>query len=831
MSLQERLRRSQELTATAGTNELAADKGLAAPPTTSTGVGALGGTPQQQAMAGTPAQKKGAIASALAPAPVIAAPTGETGIEKAKATQAPAAIDTAKQAEMQRYSQSLGTFGDKVNQWIESVISTTLTTAKPKLELTEKAQADVNSALSTLPAGDQARVNTALAALQNQGGLTTETTARDAILTLNQLLGKDTTSELLVGTQYAELWRNIEESIGTQTEAALQTTAMGADKVLTLSDIQDIGTSYDELGQLLGITPAEAQKLTIGQLQQKLADVQQTSFGETAQTAAQMGSAFLSETERQALRGTMRQLEEAGIVGIETQFQQLLDDIDAGQNVSIGNKNYTIDQLLADNTFSDLIGDVFAGTDPALIQSIKEEEPALYDFLMTNQNALVTLRAAGEGRADELRDFNLAADETRKIFDGTTLLAQAGITDPNYLTGTVIPVGTALDWAKGGKAIADLVSLPPEQKQAAVTSLQNATNVVQDNGGSPDDVKKILALDLATATNSKFQSNLTNAWISYSNSQNALQSDDAQTLIDALFVSDPSIDIIQSQLQEDALLAAAGQPTSEYWNMDKNKDGTLDVAELQALAKGRGGKPDVNAIASGKGYQGMDSIKTTIPKVPSYLGPGSPLREAWDNDGKVTADELAGMSLPEITELFNIFQRPGEKGKAQGKIAPAVRDAYLKALDREKSTVYGNLGFDATGTPPGLMDTINAGMAEYAQTQYSQNLINALPVLQNAIGALERELGQVQNADLRWRIQQDIAGLRPLWEDMLVKLAPKDTTPSEWVQTKNQFSEAGKQLGADISGGAKYYQGKAGEAVGGAVEKTIVNPIRKSYRI
>ena len=761
MSLQERLRRSQELTATTSTNKLAADTGLAVPPVTATSVGALGGTPQQQAMAGTPAQKKGALASALAPAPVVAAPRGETGIEKAKATQAPAALDTAKQAEMQKYSQALGTFGDKVNQWIESAVSTTLTTTKPKLELTPQAQSDIDKAIASLPAYEQGnaqtRIDDALAVLQNREGLANEAQMRVAILNLNQVLGKDTTDKLLAGTEYVGLWRNIEESIGAQTEAALQTTAMGADKILTLSDIEDIGTSYDELGQLLGITPAEAQSLTIGQLQQKLADVQQTSFGETSQTAAQMSSAFLSQTEREALRGTMRQLEESGIVGIETQFQQLLDDIDAGQNISIGNKTYTIDTLLADGTFSDLIGDVYAKTDPILLQSIKEEEPELYDFLMTNQNALVTLRAAGEGKTNELRNFNLEADKTRKIFDGTTLLEEAGIADPNYFTGTVIPVGTTLDWSKGGKAIADLVSLPPEQQQAAVSSLQNATNIVKDSGGNTADVKKILALDLSTATSTKFQANLTNAWLKYDESQSALQSDDAQTLINALFESDPSLEQIQKQLQEDALLALAGQPTSELWAMDKNKDGTLDMAELQELAKGRGGKPDIDAIASGKGYQGMDGIKTTIPQVPSLLAPGSVLSNAY-SDGKVTADELTSMTLGELEELFNLFKRPGEKGPATGAIAPAVRDAYLNALGQEKTNIYGKENLSADGMPPGVQEAARS----VSLGQSPESLNNLQQTLIVSINKIKKLIGSTKNPDLSWRMQQDIQNIQAL---------------------------------------------------------------------
>jgi hypothetical protein len=260
---------------------------------------------------------------------------------------------------------------------------------------------------------------------------------------------------------------------------------------------------------------------------------------------------------------------------------------------------------------------------------------------------------------------------------------------------------------------------------------------------------------LSTATSTKFQANLTNAWLKYDESQSALQSDDAQTLINALFEPDLSLEQIQKQLQEDSLLASFGLPTSEYRAMDRNRDGTLDMAELQELAKGRGGKPDIDAIASGKGYQGMDGIKTTLPQVPSYLAPGSVLSNAY-SDGKVTADELASLDLNSMAEIFNAMNRPGEKGPATGAIAPAVRDAYLNALGREKNKVYGNLGLEGDGFVPGLKTTI----ADAFANRDAGKLRESAAVLQGTLDTLTREMRQATNPDLKWRIEQDFAKLK-----------------------------------------------------------------------
>lgn len=808
MSLQDIVKQSKALSA-ATTDQLAANKGLAVPPVSAVGVGSLGGTSQQQAMAGTPAQKKGAIASALAPAPVVAAPSGETGLEKARTTQAPAALDQAKQAEMQRYSQSLGTYGDKINQWIEGAVSATLATTRPTLELTATAQANIDAAIKALPPEEQGnaqtRIDDALIYLRTPGGLNNEALARQSILNLNQVLGKDTTDKLLQGTEYAALWRNIEEGIGAQTEASLQAATLGADRTLTLSDIENLGTSYAELGQLLGLTEDEAKNLSLTQLRQRLTDVQKQAFSETAQTSAQMESAFLSETERQALRGTMRQLEESGIAGIETQFQQLLDDVDAGQQVTIGNQNYTIDQLLADGTFSDLIGDFYAGTDPELIASIKQQEPDLYKFLTNNQNALVTLRAAGEGRTDELRDFNMKADQDRKAFEGTDLLSKSPLAgDDKYKLGTVLPVGTALDWARGGQAISDILSLDQAQRPAAVASLSQAVNVVEENKGSPADVAGIFNIPVKTLQSPTFKSSFTSAWIDYNNAVSATRSNDAQTLANAIFTDDVGLDKIAKQLQEDALLVAFGQEPSMYWKMDTNKNGVLDLNELRAQAQGKAQKPNAVDIAAGKPYTKMDSVTVPVPRMPEMV---APLQGAWA-DGKITSDELSGFDLDTMATLFNALGRPGEKSPAKGAIAPAIRQGYINALTREKNATYKDMGLDTDGFVPGLKTAI----ADALFTQDVGRLRETSAVLQGTMDNLAREMQSTTNPDLRWRFQQDYDKLKFQFDTVVGRANEFQKKPSEQ-------GKANPALGLPIGdlGTSKVGQG-LGEIVAGIGE-------------
>ena len=101
------------------TQQLAGEAGLPTPPITAVGTGTLGGTPQQQAMAGTPAQKK----SVLEAVTRVAQPTGETQLEQARLLRAPAVetqADQASKAKVQQLIQGLGTFGAKAVELIDT---------------------------------------------------------------------------------------------------------------------------------------------------------------------------------------------------------------------------------------------------------------------------------------------------------------------------------------------------------------------------------------------------------------------------------------------------------------------------------------------------------------------------------------------------------------------------------------------------------------------------------------------------------------------------------------------------------------------------------------
>lgn len=820
LTVQERIKRSQDL-AKQSTDQLAASKGLVTAPVTAVGTGAIGGTPQQQAMAGTPAQKQGALAAAVAK-PLA----GETGLEQAMKVKPQAAIDTAKAKEMDRFSASLGTFGDKVNQWIEGVLATTTaadTGLKAKLELTEDQKKTITDTIAKLPpeaqGNAQTRIDDALIYLTSQGGLDNETMARQAIETLNEMLGRDTVDKLLAGTQYEGLWQDISKTTAGQLETGVQQQARGADSKLTLQDITDLGTSPAEIAQLLGIKEEQVAQLTLGDFQQQLQRVGQQQFGETQQVAANIASALVSETEREALRGTMRELEEAGIAGVEGQFQQLINDIEQGSVITIAGKTYSIEEFLAEGTISRIAEQYYDG-DKELADRLAAEEPQLKKWLDDNKAGLTALIAAGSGRAQELKTHNETEDAIRKEVNDAGLLEGLDLKDANYKPGTVLSFGEKPDWSKGGTAIQGIIAMKPEQRPKALSNLSSTLTSAQTSGL---DVNELKNSDPNLFLDDELVAEYNNKAVQWKMTQQTLKSNDPIEILNTVLADDTTLEEIQKILEQDAYLVSINQEPSEWWDLTGG-DGTLDLADAQAIAKSSIRPPSLKGAAKRDNF-GMDALKVKDAQISGSIADFT--ERFWENDKQVTADEIikayqdGTATLSNMLNWYQAMGRPGPDDPSPSK--RALFYAYSKVRDIEVAKEYNAMGYGSDGFPEGLKTTIADGL--FKDGDFGK-LDSAVPVLENAIKDLTKYLNRTTNPDIKWRVEQNLAELQNNLNAVLSKI---DDILNRPLSNKNDTTkrrpgellvEGIEDLGGDISQGAKQ-----------VVESVIVNPIRKSYRI
>lgn len=823
LTLQERIKQSQAL-AKSSTSQLAAEQGLAVAPVSAVGTGTIGGTPQQQAMAGTPAQKKGALAAATEK---VAAPGPETGLEQAMKVKPQTALDTAKAKEMDRFSTALGTFGDKVNQWIEGVVSAVTTGPaglRATLQLTDEQKKAVTDTVASLPpeaqGNAQTRIDDALAYLSSQaGGMADETRARQAIQTLNEMLGRDTTSALLAGTEYAGLWQDINKTISGQLETGIQAAARGPDSKLTLQDITTLGTTPDEISSLLGISPEQVSQLTLGQFQQQLQGVGQRQFGQTQQVSANIASALVSETEREALRGTMRELEEAGIAGVEAQFQQLVNDIEQGATIDIGGKTYSVEEFLAEGTISDIASQYYAG-DKEMADRLAKEEPQLKAWLDSNRTGLIALIDAGAGRSQELKTHNETQDQVRQIVQAyPDLVKQLKLDqDEQYRPGFVMPVGKNVDWSKGGTALQGILTgLDPSQRPTALANL-SSTLASAASANLPSEVEVLKNTDPNLFLDGELVANYNGNITKYKAAQKTLASNDPIAVLNSVLENDIVAEDIQAILEQDAYLVGLGQEPSQWWKLTGG-DGRLDLADAQAIAKSSIKPPSLAGTQKNDKF-GMDSVR--LPSSPPPIsGPLADFTNRFYDDKRVTADEILNsyregeFSIGQLLGMYKAMGRPGPDDKSP--IKRAMYQAYAKARDEEVAKEYSALGLESNGFTSGLENAINNAVIAYS-TPGIDNLgafSEVKAVVKGTVDSITRLLNQEKNPDMRWKYQQDIATIQNTLAQAEQRAASQ--VQQQAIQPSNTKLGDVEQAFTDI-----------GTGLGDIIRDTAVTPVEKA---
>ena len=797
LTLQERVKQAQAL-AQQSTDKLAAEQGLVAPPITAVGTGALGGTPQQQAMAGTPAQKKGALSAAVTG--TVKAPQAETGLELAQKVEAPTPVDQAKSQKLQRYSQALGTFGDKVNEWIESAIQTSVAptgegAVVPVLELNDAQKKAIDDAKKNLATdADRQKLQDAIDIL---AGLK-EGDKNQAIYDLNMQLGNTTTDALLAGTALAGYWQNVKESIGSQLQTGVQKAITGGDKKLELKDMQDLGTTPEELAELLDLPEAEVLNLTVDGLQSRLAQIQQQTFGETQAVTAGIGSALMSETEREALRQVGQQLEEAGIAGAELQYQQLLDDIDQGTRIDLAGKTYTIDELLNTDVFEDIARAFYLGTDKAFVENLRKESPDLVTFLETHSNTLTALIETGAKGADTLIAKNKEFDKKRALVPESTL-DKLGL-GAEYRVGTIKPIGFDIDSLyasdKVGITLSDIMKMPDgAAKTEKMNIYSNMLASVPDDPKYANTIQSIKDAPLTSITPAA-ASQLVAAMVEYTAAIDPNASD--QALADLVFADNTPLSDINAQLTKDKQAASIGLPVSNYWQFDNNpRDGVLSRNELLKMTETIVKAPTLNNL-------GNTGANTLSKSVTEPFTPEQAKVAEIAADGKFDDAEFDSLSLDDMANIFNAFKRPEDAQAAGSPMLAAIRRNYLKKLDGAKVNSYKGLGLQPDGAP--IIDMSRAFPSRLSQLEYR------LPFYDDTINKLKRLMDEAANPDLRWRYEQDYNRM----------VSEKDAMKKEMESLG--YGQAGSTLEGGIASSAK----QAGTALSRGlrtVEKEAANII------
>lgn len=451
------------------TPALVSGAGLSSSPITPAGVGMLGGTPDQTKMAGTPAQKQNAMKRAL---------EGESLANTLRTSQARTEATAAEQRQKQTQEQlaGLGTLQNKVQSFIDAATSGIASQAgvatgqkllggqvSSSVGITDDPNTPVNEAaeferLAKQYADSNFSDTAALAAM---GNIATKR---------NPSVNVDTLGEKLKGI------------IAPETTIA-GTAAQNIANQVTVADLVsrgELGYTTDELASILGMNPAEVSGLTIEGLQARVAnEVALADQYEATRQAVESGE--LGGAEASAARGFMRDLSATGLTASEAEMQRLGQQVAAGDQVTVGGKEYQVSDLLKDATIQQIITDYLANPGSEESKQLAAENPELTKWITDNKNALAeasskleagagTIKQATASRQDFLSRTGLSREQLEEIMPGISDLTASW--DPSsappllQMAAQNPTIRNEIQQITDPAAVRDLASMSAEEIQA-----------------------------------------------------------------------------------------------------------------------------------------------------------------------------------------------------------------------------------------------------------------------------------------------------------------------------------------------------------------------------
>lgn len=644
--------------------KLAGQAGLPAAPTTAIGTAIIGGSPDQQKMAGSPAQVQAALRASQSPSQYLStqqrqqqARTEMTGQEQ-------------QQREKSEELKALGGLGDRVDNFIEGQRQK-LAAAEVKPTEVEVAPQE-GAAVPTDPAQLKSLKDAAKALLANPNDM-------NSLLLINQALGKPTNATITP----AELQQLYEQSSQTLARSGAAT----IEDDLQVEDLiagGDFPYTLDQLSGLLGVPPEQLNTYSVAQLRNQLDQVAQQEFQQTQQLEQQAGSALLGAAERQQARQLAREASATGTRSTEQDVVNLERQIENADQVTFGGQVYQIDELLKDDTISGIITD-YLKMDEASRQEFAKKEPALVEFITKNE---ALLQDAADAMGKGATEFQTIQNENAALAN-----VQGEQLDPSLMKA-IIPGFGELSAARFDTSkvpvFQQLQSLNPDQQKQMAQNLNELAvdpdlkQFIPELASLNSNEVKELGLDKPNPqTLSTLRDNVKTV--------NALNNMDPTSDVDSIItaftgMSDPQK--AQQEVTDNFSASVLGLGGSDISMFDSDGDGKIDNAEtLLNTMKKATSKPSLLDAAKG-------TLKTYQPKeVPTY-DPVDTLEKTVFNklssaasDGKITAEEIRGAGFNDY-DLFDI-QDAGLNNK-WGEAGKTVNDMINRSRDIETNLALKN---------------------------------------------------------------------------------------------------------------------------------------------
>lgn len=796
--------------------QLTGKAGLDVPPTDAISAGAIGANPHQQKMAGSIANVQNAMR--------MAQDQNQT-LQTAERQQQARSTQTAQEQVASKKSkdlQDLGGLGDRVNQFIEgqkqklqnqTMTAQNIQTAEPPAGLTGLPQ-DPNTLSSVKDA--------AKALLANPNDM-------QALLKLNEGLGRDK-NRLVTPDELKQLYEDSSATLA-------RTVGDVVDHNLQVEDLIAAGTlGYDlpALSGLLELPADQIAKLSVSQLRDQIAAVNQKEFSKSQELQKQAGSTVLGSAERGLARQLGREASATGQRASEHDMSRLEDSIGKADTVSFAGQTMTVEQLLGDDTISKTIKDYLDSPEGSpLRQRIESTEPALTQFIHQNQAALKDVSdqmAAGAGEFQKIQSDNAAVGKVAPGAELDTDVLKSLLPDYGKLSASRIDTSQnpalaylhSLDEGGAQRAVGTLNALKKDHTMADVVDAVGTLN--------PDEIK---SLELDKGLDSPRLKNLRSNRDKYEALEETSPADANRVLQlltgDAGFTPEKA----QALLDQSAGAKALGFRFGNQQMLDADNDGKLDsIADILHRLKTQNPKASTRDAAH-------DAIQSFSPKSPDQWAPAnSDEATLWGKlkgfvaDGKLDTKELDQAKLSE--EEMHLAAAGGYLNAWPSDVQTSVKKSLATAAtSRSKdlasnydttpvpSVEYGNL-LGAAAKEDALAKDLEAKLADYAKTGRDWQLDQA--VLQRRLTALRTNADQ-----LRGRKDQMDAEEKARQAAAAAAAAEAERKRKEQLAIAQETDHTKKVLSGDKS--VYYPSGDPSSAIKSAWQNVLAHPERYSKEL
>lgn len=720
---------------------LAGKAGLVAPPTTPAGTAMIGGTPDQQKMAGTPQQKQAALTMSQ---------SGQNDLATTEREAQARTQQTGQEQQAQQKSQnlqSLGGLGDRVQQFINTQRQNMAQQASTQTGVTIGASNDATAAaFQQANPADLDKFKSLLADFsQNPSNM------QDLVDAGNLIGGRAITPDEVPG-----LYQSADQVAQSSAASSMADTM----SVSNLFQQPEFGYTPDQLSSLLNVPQDQLQNYTIKQLEDKVREVTANEFSQPAATDKQAQSTQLGVAEQDLAQQAGREASATGMRSTQADMQNLESQIAQGQQVSFGGKQYGLEDLLKDDTVTQIVGDYLANPDSPDSKKLEATEPQLVALVDKNKalfsDAMQNIQAGTKQFGDiQTQNAGLSTVGNTKIDDS---IMQAAI--PNY--GKLSASAQTVD---PNSALGAVKNMPPEQGQAVVTGMDSLVKTNPEFASqfanlSADELNQ-LGIDKNSPKWQALQANV------QANAQLAkVDPSDQAGVLQAYFGMPVDPAQAQQYVSETTARKALGLPAGYFGLLDKNGDGKLDspadlLKNMQATTKPASLKDAIsgNVQTFDKGQMSAPPLSGVQGTLMQKLGPLAA-------DGTVDASDIkqafgAASDGADMDLMMYLQKTPisGSSNDMKGQLSDTLNHARVSNANVVLQDI-GKKGYTPEQQLSQLQSLIT-GSGTYSKGQSNLNYVDKA-TLSNAASSLldqiqkqnQLDAKKMSDAQLKARAQQ-----------------------------------------------------------------------------